>query len=312
MRSKRSMAARDCCMLSDCAGLFSPLSGKPERWVTQLERWPERVVMTPQPSQRWGYTELSLCLGGFIVAPLTSEGLSLVAEHFAARTLEGGNDDEGGVLIASRHGESILPRIIELHFDAWIEREPPPARTSMCCSRHCAVTSATTDARARGRGRVSRGLVALADVPGTAPCSRRRYHRSARGTSVQPGATALVSPCPYAGLSARAPHSHTLGERNTGGARSLPIIFDSALGEGAKSLELTIAEPPLGEALAGNRAPMVHVEARRDTRGRLHLPEGAAERAARTPRFRAAAPAHAPVSRCALASCDGWQNSRHW
>ena len=232
-------------LLSDCAGLFSPLSGRLERWVIQLERWPERVVMTPQPSQRWGYTELSLCLGGFIVTPLTSEGLRLVADHFADRALEGENAAGSGVLIASAHGESILPRIIELYFDAWIEREPPPGADLdvlfPALRRYLGADGMRVLAAAAVYPEITWPLLMFLDWR-LAPANDTDAAREDRLFNL-----ARLPWCRHAHIPdyLRFQLIRTLTESETQEVRNLfRSLFDSALVEGAKSLEFTIAEPP--------------------------------------------------------------------
>ncbi|MEL4895853.1 hypothetical protein [Crocosphaera sp. Alani8] len=61
-------------LFSDADGLFSSLTGKLEPWLDVFSSWSERAILTPKPSQHWGYQELELSRQ-FIVLPATNDGL---------------------------------------------------------------------------------------------------------------------------------------------------------------------------------------------------------------------------------------------
>src|SRR5262249_49792407 len=66
-------------MISSGVGLINPLTGEVATWAEQFTRWPEQVLLTPEPTDHWGYRELVLARHGFLVLPATEEGLAALA-----------------------------------------------------------------------------------------------------------------------------------------------------------------------------------------------------------------------------------------
>jgi len=72
----RAPAGQRLLIWSDGAGLIDPRNGEPELWVANLHTWPERVLMTPEPTSLWGYREAALRRDGLKVVPATPLGLA--------------------------------------------------------------------------------------------------------------------------------------------------------------------------------------------------------------------------------------------
>ncbi|MGD1717049.1 hypothetical protein [Dapis sp. BLCC M172] len=45
-------------VFSDADSFFSSLIGEPEPWLDFFSSWSERAILTPKPSEHWGYQEL--------------------------------------------------------------------------------------------------------------------------------------------------------------------------------------------------------------------------------------------------------------
>jgi formylglycine-generating enzyme required for sulfatase activity len=71
-------------IVSSGAGLIDPLTGEVVRWADQFARWSERALLTPEPTDSWGYRELILARHGFLVLPATEEGIAALADPFRA------------------------------------------------------------------------------------------------------------------------------------------------------------------------------------------------------------------------------------
>jgi hypothetical protein len=63
-------------IISNGAGLINPLTGEVAAWAEQFARWNERVLLTPEAPEHWGYRELALARQGLLVLPMTEEGLA--------------------------------------------------------------------------------------------------------------------------------------------------------------------------------------------------------------------------------------------
>jgi WD40 repeat protein/tetratricopeptide (TPR) repeat protein len=66
-------------IISSGMGLMNPLTVEVAAWAEQFARWPERVLLTPEATDHWGYRELALARHGFLVLPATEEGLAALA-----------------------------------------------------------------------------------------------------------------------------------------------------------------------------------------------------------------------------------------
>ena len=72
----RAPAGQRLLIFADGSGLIDPRNGEPEAWLADLERWPERVLLTPEPTSRWGYREWLLRREGLKVVPANPKGLA--------------------------------------------------------------------------------------------------------------------------------------------------------------------------------------------------------------------------------------------
>lgn len=73
-------------VFSDGAGLFNPVSGRPQRWLESFSAWLHRSLLTEEAFADWGYREWALSGLGFAVLPASKTGLQLLAETISART----------------------------------------------------------------------------------------------------------------------------------------------------------------------------------------------------------------------------------
>lgn len=64
-------------------GFFHPVSGCLEKWVTALEVWPGRVIMSPRPLRHWSINELALLQNGFSLATATPKGFSALGNYIS-------------------------------------------------------------------------------------------------------------------------------------------------------------------------------------------------------------------------------------
>ena len=111
-------------IVSSGAGLIDPLSGELVRWADQFARWPERALLTPEPTDHWGYPELVLARHGFLVLPATGEGLTALADAFRNRV----EDPEP---TAPSRASPPLPQLLRERPRRWLERlEPGPGLLS--------------------------------------------------------------------------------------------------------------------------------------------------------------------------------------
>src|SRR5205823_2451601 len=103
-------------IVSTGAGLINPLTGEVVRWADQFARWPERALLTPEPTDHWGYPELVLARHGFLVLPATEEGLTALADPFRAGGLEP---------TASSPTSPPFPQLLRERPRRWLERREP-------------------------------------------------------------------------------------------------------------------------------------------------------------------------------------------
>jgi formylglycine-generating enzyme required for sulfatase activity len=105
-------------VVSDGAGLVSPLTGEPVAWSDQFGRWPERVLLTPEPLDRWGDRECALAGLGWTIMPATEDGLTAIAGVL--------NFEPPAPLAGARPSLPLLD-IIGAHPRRWLGRlEPRP------------------------------------------------------------------------------------------------------------------------------------------------------------------------------------------
>ncbi len=102
-------------VFSDAEGFFSSLTGELEPWLERFSSWSERAVLTPKPSEHWGYQELELSRK-FIVLPATSDGLIDLI-----RSIQYGESS----YVPSEKSRAPFPEALRVRSWRWIEREPP-------------------------------------------------------------------------------------------------------------------------------------------------------------------------------------------
>ncbi|HKI02126.1 MAG TPA: Yip1 family protein [Thermoanaerobaculia bacterium] len=108
-------------VFSDGAGLFSPLRPELELWTDLFSAWEERMLLTPELPEHWGFRESAL--GGlFRVFPATLEGMSSLVRSAGRGTKE-------------RRAEPCescpFPEDLQAWPLAWIDRRSPePSRVT--------------------------------------------------------------------------------------------------------------------------------------------------------------------------------------
>ncbi|WP_293081647.1 hypothetical protein [Okeania sp. SIO3B5] len=102
-------------VFSNADGFFSSLTGEPEPWLDLFSSWPERAVLTPKPSEHWGYQELELSRE-FIVLPARNDGLIDLI-----RSIEYGKSP----YVPSEKSRASFPEVLRVRGRRWIERDPP-------------------------------------------------------------------------------------------------------------------------------------------------------------------------------------------
>ena len=104
-------------VFSEAERLFSPSTGELEPWVELFSEWNARAVLTPKPSEHWGFQEDELSRQ-FMLLPATPEGLG----DFI-RNLQYGESS----FTASDKDRAPLPDTLRMRPRRWIERDPPEA-----------------------------------------------------------------------------------------------------------------------------------------------------------------------------------------
>jgi formylglycine-generating enzyme required for sulfatase activity len=112
-------------LISDGAGLFSPLSGRLQRWTRQLARWPIRMLLTPNPPRRWDRRELAMALAGISIAPLDASGLEATARWIVAGVGEMQVHEQSAPLLHGDDATLPLPSVIAERFEELLEDELP-------------------------------------------------------------------------------------------------------------------------------------------------------------------------------------------
>ena len=102
-------------IFSDSEGLLSSQMGDLESWMAVFSAWSDRAVLTPEPSQYWGYQERQLAQQ-FTVLPLTIPGL---VQFIHSLDLDRSpSAPSGGV-------KAPLPSALREQPRRWLQREPP-------------------------------------------------------------------------------------------------------------------------------------------------------------------------------------------
>ena len=102
-------------IFSDTEGFFNSLTGEPEAWLDLFSSWSDRAVLTPKPSEHWGYQELKL-FREFIVLPATNDGLIDLI-----RSIEYGKFP----YVSSEKGRAPYPEALRVRGRRWVERDSP-------------------------------------------------------------------------------------------------------------------------------------------------------------------------------------------
>ena len=102
-------------VFSDAEGFFSSLTGELKPWSELFSSWSERAVLTPKPSEHWGYQELELSRE-FIVLPATPDGLI---------NLVGSIQNRESPYLPSEESRAPFPETLKVRSRRWIEQDPP-------------------------------------------------------------------------------------------------------------------------------------------------------------------------------------------
>ena len=102
-------------VFSEAERLFSPSTGELEPWVELFSEWNDRAVLTPKPSEHWGFQEYELSQQ-FMILPATPEGL-----YDFIRNLQYGESS----FTASDKDRVPLPDTLRMRPRRWIERDSP-------------------------------------------------------------------------------------------------------------------------------------------------------------------------------------------
>src|SRR6185503_4150875 len=103
-------------IFSDGAGLMSPLSGRPQRWLESFSAWPGRALLTEEALADWGYREWALAGLGFAVLPASTTGLQLLSETINARAAHR--------TIAGDWSKR-YPKLVQERPERWLEASAP-------------------------------------------------------------------------------------------------------------------------------------------------------------------------------------------
>jgi hypothetical protein len=103
-------------LFSDGRGFFDGFTGEPARWLPGLESWIEKVVVTPEPSDRWGRREWAIEKLGFTLLPLSRRGIAELGEVFRERPITSHSPPS-----AREVAQPLFARTPS----RWLERHPP-------------------------------------------------------------------------------------------------------------------------------------------------------------------------------------------
>ena len=102
-------------IFSDAEGFFSSVTGELENWSELFSSWSTRAVLTPKPSEHWGYQEWELSRQ-FIILPATPSGLMDLI-----KSIQYGQDSS----TQREKFRAPLPEALRVRPRRWIERDPP-------------------------------------------------------------------------------------------------------------------------------------------------------------------------------------------
>ena len=102
-------------IFSDAESFFSSRTGELESWNHLFTNWSDRAILTPKPSEHWGYQEFELSRQ-FAVLPATFEGLRDLVHSIKYQDLP---------YKPSENFRAPFPEILRVRLRRWIERDPP-------------------------------------------------------------------------------------------------------------------------------------------------------------------------------------------
>lgn len=105
-------------VFADGGSLLNPLSGRPQPFLEELKRWPERALMTQIAVDHWGDRELILAQTGFEVLPGTLDGV---------RTFVTRIDSDNQHSYQKDPWRPPYPALLQYHLGGWQTEDPPNA-----------------------------------------------------------------------------------------------------------------------------------------------------------------------------------------
>ena len=109
-------------IISSTESAFLPVTQQCQPWLQETEVWTERLWITPQ-AQPWGYQQEQLAKQGFLISPLTGQGLekalALLSEHVASD----GSDHQSHWI--QGFNNEWYPESFELERDQWLSELAP-------------------------------------------------------------------------------------------------------------------------------------------------------------------------------------------
>ncbi len=103
----------------DAEKLFSTYTGELESWISQLENWDKRAILTPKPVENWGYQELELAQN-FIVLPIGLPSM-LKGIQLLTQVLHQGTS----TYLLPERVQIPLPEPLRIRPHHWLDRNPP-------------------------------------------------------------------------------------------------------------------------------------------------------------------------------------------
>jgi len=102
-------------IITDVDNLYDSATGEIESWVSKIDTWSDRAILTPKPVESWGYRELEL-EQQFIVLPTNSNGFQILGQLFSQGKTN---------FFLAEGNQTPLPEILRTRPHRWIENTPP-------------------------------------------------------------------------------------------------------------------------------------------------------------------------------------------
>jgi hypothetical protein len=102
-------------LFTDAARFFHPLTGEAEQWLELFDFWPERAILTPEPTPHWGAVEQALARH-FMLLPASMDGLTA---YIAAL------QQEDVAASVGADGQTPYPLLLRRQPYQWLDREAP-------------------------------------------------------------------------------------------------------------------------------------------------------------------------------------------